>query len=80
MVSNITEDTLHHPTVAIEYASNAPTEQSFSAGIHWQKIHYSTHLMMSVASVRDKPNAKLDTLRLSRPSKIMGRRPMKSDN
>ena len=35
---------------------------------------------MSVPSVRDKPKAKLDALRPSRPSKITGRRPIKSDS
>ena len=36
--------------------------------------------MMSAANVRDKPKAKLDALRPSRPSKMMGRRPTESDN
>ena len=35
---------------------------------------------MSAANVRDKPKAKLDALRPSRPSKMMGRRPTESDN
>ena len=39
-----------------------------------------TDLKTSMPKVRDKPKETRDTPRLSRPSKMTGRRPIKSDN
>ena len=77
MVGDITNHALHHSDVAIEHASDTPTGPSLSAE-SWM-IGYFAYLMMSIPNVRDKPKAKLDALRPSRPSKMTGRRPMKSD-
>jgi hypothetical protein len=78
MVGYIAEHALRHPDVAIEDASDTSTwaslQLSFRQGVE------STYLMMSMPSVRDKPKAKLDTLRPRRPSKMTGLRPITSDN
>ena len=78
MVGYIAEHALHHANVAIEDASDTST-WAFLQSTFGQVVSF-TNLIMSVPRVRDKPKAKLDTLRPSRPNKMTGRRPIKSDN